>query len=149
MRFENSQGWIEIEFENYAEDSEFWRSGLVDERNSVELGFNFSLEEIGWGCVGEEYFLTTDIKELATGAAKVLFSSIKEFSYSVAFPYGVLLDTEFCKFRFSRCENGIEVNLRIWDGLCEYIEITQIFDDQGFEAIVQDLKEATKRFHVR
>ena len=25
MRFENSQGWIEIEFENYAEDSEFWK----------------------------------------------------------------------------------------------------------------------------
>lgn len=85
MRFENSQGWIEIEFENYAEDSVFWRSGLFDERNSVELGFNFSLKENGWGCVGEEYFLTTDIKELATGTAKVLFSTLRNFLIPLLF----------------------------------------------------------------
>ena len=74
MRLENEQGWIEIEFEDFAENATCRRNDLFDERNSVEIGINFSIEGIGWGCVGDEYFQTTDIKSLATGTAEVLFS---------------------------------------------------------------------------
>ena len=105
MRFENDQGWVEIEFENYANETGAWRNGLTDERNCVELGFRFSLKEIGWGCVGGEYFLTTDIKVLAEGTSAVLASVTDSFSHSVSFPYEVICEEkEFCRISFSgRC----------------------------------------------
>ena len=150
MRFESEQGWIEIEFNHYAEDSACWRSGLFDEQNSVELGFDFSLDGIGWGCVGDEYFLTTDIRALERGASDVLCSAIDQFSHSISFPYAVLLeDKEFCRFSFCRCDEGIQVDLRIWDGLCEHLEIVQVFDEPSFAEIVSELKQATKKFPVR
>ena len=61
MRLENEQGWIEIEFDHYAEEGCYMRDGLFDVHNSVELGFNFSIEGIGWGSVGDEYVQTSDV----------------------------------------------------------------------------------------
>ena len=150
MRFTSEQGWIEITFDHYATDAEAWSSGLYDEKNSVELGFDFSLEEIGWGCVGFEYVLTTDIKAIEKGARDILNSFTDEFSYSVSFPYPVLLDDkEFCVFRFSRNDEDIKVDLRIWDGLCEYIKITQVLNKDAFSAVAEELIQAALKFPVR
>lgn len=150
MRFTSEQGWIEITFDHYAEDAGCWRGGLFDEKNSVELGFDFSLKEVGWGCVGDEYFLTTDIKAIEKGACDILSYVTDMFSYSVSFPYPVLLDDkEFCAFSFSRNDEDIKVDLRIWDGLCEYIKITQVLDKNAFLAVAEELTQAASKFPVR
>ena len=149
MRLENEQGWIEIEFDHYAEEGCYMRDGLFDVHNSVELGFNFSIEGIGWGSVGDEYVQTSDIAKLAEGAASVLNSKADGFYHSVLFPYECIGESEFCRFDFSRNESGIAVHLRIWDGLCEYIELTQILTETGFSEIVDELRNAANRFPVR
>ena len=149
MRLENEQGWIEIEFDHYAEEGCYMRDGLFDVHNSVELGFNFSIEGIGWGSVGDEYVQTTDIAKLAEGSVSVLNSKVDSFSYSVLFPHKCIGSSEFCRFDFSRNEMGITVHLHIWDGLCEYIELTQLLTETGFSEIVDELRNAANRFPVR
>ena len=149
MRLENEQGWIEIEFDHYAEEGCYMRDGLFDAHNSVELGFNFSIEGIGWGSVGDEYVQTTDIAKLAEGAASVLNSKADSFSHLVLFPYKCIGISEFCKFDFARNESGIAVHLHIWDGLFEYIELTQILDETSFADIANELRNAANRFPVR
>ena len=149
MRLENEQGWIEIEFDHYAEEGCYMRDGLFDVHNSVELGFNFSIEGIGWGSVGAEYVQTTDIAKLAEGAASVLNSKADSFSHWVSCPYKCIGISEFCRFDFARNESGIAVHLHIWDGLCEYIELTQILTETGFSEIVDELRNAANRFPVR
>ena len=149
MRLENEQGWIEIEFDHYAEEGCYMRDGLFDAHNSLELGFNFSVEGIGWGSVGDEYVQTTDIAKLAEGSVSVLNSKVDSFSYSVLFPYNCIGESEFCRFDFSRNECGIAVHLRIWDGLFEYIELTQILDETSFADIADELRSAANRFPVR
>ena len=125
------------------------RDGLFDAHNSVEIGFNFSIEGIGWGSVGDEYVQTSDIAKLAEGAASVLNSKADSFSHLVLFPYKCIGISEFCKFDFARNESGIAVHLHIWDGLCEYIELTQILTETGFSEIVDELRNAANRFPVR
>ena len=125
------------------------RDGLFDAHNSVELGFNFSIEGIGWGSVGDEYLQTSDIAKLAEGAASVLNSKADSFSHLVLFPYKCIGISEFCRFDFARNESGIAVHLHIWDGLCEYIELTQILTETGFSEIVDELRNAANRFPVR
>lgn len=149
MRLENEQGWIEIEFDHYAEEGGYMRDGLFDAHNSVEIGFNFSIEGIGWGSVGDEYVQTSDIAKLAKGAASVLNSKADSFSHLVLFPYKCIGISEFCRFDFARNESGIAVHLHIWDGLCEYIELTQILTETGFSEIVDELRNAANRFPVR
>ena len=149
MRLENEQGWIEIEFDHYAEEGCYMRDGLFDVHNSVELGFNFSIEGIGWGSVGDEYVQTSDIAKLAEGATIILHSKTDHFTHSVLFPYKCIGESEFCRFDFSRNEMGITVHLHIWDGLCEYIELTQILTETGFSEIVDELRNAANRFPVR
>ena len=125
------------------------RDGLFDAHNSVELGFNFSIEGIGWGSVGDEYVQTSDIAKLAEGATITLHSKTDHFTHSVLFPYKCIGESEFCRFDFSRNEMGITVHLHIWDGLCEYIELTQILTETGFSEIVDELRNAANRFPVR
>ena len=149
MRLENEQGWIEIEFDHYAEEGCYMRDGLFDAHNSVEIGFNFSIEGIGWGSVGDEYVQTSDIAKLAEGATITLHSKTDHFTHSVLFPYKCIGESEFCRFDFSRNEMGITVHLHIWDGLCEYIELTQILTETGFSEIVDELRNAANRFPVR
>ena len=149
MRLENEHGCIEIEFDHYAEEGCYMRDGLFDVHNSVELGFNFSIEGIGWGSVGDEYVQTTDIAKLAEGAASVLNSKADGFYHSVLFPYECIGESEFCWFDFSRNESGIAVHLRIWVGLFEYIELTQILDESSFADIAGELRSAANRFPVR
>ena len=149
MRLENEQGWIEIEFDHYAEEGCYMRDGLFDVHNSVELGFNFSIEGIGWGSVGDEYVQTTDIAKLAEGATITLHSKTDHFTHSALFPYKCIGISEFCRFDFARNESGIAVHLHIWDGLCEYIELTQILTETGFSEIVDELRNAANRFPVR
>ena len=149
MRLENEQGWIEIEFDHYAEEGCYMRDGLFDVHNSVELGFNFSIEGIGWGSVGDEYLQTTDIARLAEGAENILHSKTDHFTHSALFPYKCIGISEFCRFDFARNESGIAVHLHIWDGLCEYIELTQILTETDFSEIVDELRNAANRFPVR
>ena len=149
MRHENEQGWIEIEFDHYAEEGCYMRDGLFDVHNSVELGFIFSIEGIGWGSVGDEYVQTTDIARLAEGAEKILHSKTDHFTHSALFPYKCIGISEFCRFDFARNESGIAVHLHIWDGLCEYIELTQILTETGFSEIADELRNAANRFPVR
>ena len=149
MRLENEQGWIEIEFDHYAEEGCYMRDGLFDAHNSVELGFNFSIEGIGWGSVGDEYVQTTDIAKLAEGSVSVLNSKADSFSHLVLFPYKCIGISEFCRFDFARNESGIAVHLHIWDGLFEYIELTQILDETSFADIANELRNAANRFPVR
>ena len=149
MRLENEQGWIEIEFDHYAEEGCYMRDGLFDAHNSVELGFNFSIEGIGWGSVGDEYVQTSDIAKLAEGATIILHSKTDHFTHSALFPYKCIGISEFCRFDFARNESGIAVHLHIWDGLYEYIELTQILTETGFSEIVDELRNAANRFPVR
>ena len=149
MILESEQGWVKIEFDHYAEEGCYMRDGLFDVHNSVELGFNFSIEGIGWGSVGDEYVQTTDIAKLAEGAASVLNSKADSFSHLVSFPYKCIGISEFCRFDFARNESGIAVHLHIWDGLCEYIELTQILTETGFSEIVDELRNAANRLPVR
>ena len=149
MILESEQGWVKIEFDHYAEEGCYMRDGLFDAHNSVEIGFNFSIEGIGWGSVGDEYVQTSDIAKLAEGAASVLNSKADSFSHLVLFPYKCIGISEFCKFDFARNESGIAVHLHIWDGLCEYIELTQILTETGFSEIVDELRNAANRFPVR
>ena len=149
MRLENEQGWIEIEFDHYAEEGCYMRDGLFDAHNSVELGFNFSIEGIGWGSVGDEYVQTSDIAKLAEGATITLHSKTDHFTHSVLFPYKCIGESEFCRFDFSRNECGIAVHLRIWDGLCEYIALTQILTETSFADIADEFRNAANRFPVR
>ena len=149
MILESEQGWVKIEFDHYAEEGCYMRDGLFDVHNSVELGFNFSIEGIGWGSVGDEYVQTTDIAKLAEGSVSVLNSKVDSFSYSVLFPYNCIGESEFCRFDFSRNECGIAVHLRIWDGLFEYIELTQILDETSFADIADEFRSAANRFPVR
>ena len=149
MRLENEQGWIEIEFDHYAEEGCYMRDGLFDAHNSVEVGFNFSIEGIGWGSVGDEYVQTSDIAKLAEGAASVLNSKADSFSHLVLFPYKCIGISEFCRFDFARNESGIAVHLHIWDGLFEYIELTQILDETSFADIADEFRSAANRFPVR
>ena len=149
MRLENEQGWIEIEFDHYAEEGCYMRDGLFDAHNSVELGFNFSIEGIGWGSVGDEYVQTSDIAKLAEGATITLHSKTDHFTHSVLFPYKCIGESEFCRFDFARNESGIAVHLHIWDGLCEYIELTQILTETSFADIADELRSAANRFPVR
>ena len=149
MRLENEQGWLEIEFDHYAEEGCYMRDGLFDAHNSVELGFNFSIEGIGWGSVGDEYVQMSDIAKLAEGATITLHSKTDHFTHSVLFPYKCIGESEFCRFDFSRNEMGITVHLHIWDGLCEYIELTQILTETSFADIADELRSAANRFPVR
>ena len=149
MILESEQGWVKIEFDHYAEEGCYMRDGLFDTHNSVEIGFNFSIEGIGWGSVGDEYVQTSDIAKLAEGAASVLNSKADSFSHLVLFPYKCIGISEFCRFDFARNESGIAVHLHIWDGLCEYIELTQILTETGFSEIVDELRNAANRFPVR
>ena len=149
MILESEQGWVKIEFDHYAEEGCYMRDGLFDVHNSVEIGFNFSIEGIGWGSVGDEYVQTSDIAKLSEGAASVLNSKADSFSHSVLFPYKCIGISEFCRFDFSRNESGIAVHLHIWDGLCEYIELTQLRTETGFSEIVDELRNAANRFPVR
>lgn len=149
MILESEQGWVKIEFDHYAEEGCYMRDGLFDVHNSVELGFNFSIEGIGWGSVGDEYVQTSDIAKLAEGAASVLNSKADSFSHLVLFPYKCIGISEFCRFDFARNESGIAVHLHIWDGLCEYIELTQILTETGFSEIVDELRNAANRFPVQ
>ena len=125
------------------------RDGLFDAHNSVELGFNFSIEGIGWGSVGDEYVQTSDIAKLAEGATITLHSKTDHFTHSVLFPYKCIGESEFCRSDFSRNEMGITVHLHIWDGLCEYIELTQILTETSFADIADELRSAANRFPVR
>ena len=125
------------------------RDGLFDAHNAVELGFNFSIEGIGWGSVGDEYVQTSDIAKLAEGATIILHSKTDHFTHSVLFPYKCNGESEFCRFDFSRNEMGITVHLHIWDGLCEYIELTQILTETSFADIADELRSAANRFPVR
>ena len=149
MILESEQGWVKIEFDHYAEEGCYMRDGLFDAHNSVEIGFNFSIEGIGWGSVGDEYVQTSDIAKLAEGAASVLNSKADSFSHLVLFPYKCIGISEFCRFDFARNESGIAVHLRIWDGLFEYIELTQILDETSFADIADELRSAANRFPVR
>ena len=149
MILESEQGWVKIEFDHYAEEGCYMRDGLFDAHNSVELGFNFSIEGIGWGSVGDEYVQTSDIAKLAEGATIILHSKTDHFTRSVLFPYKCIGESEFCRFDFSRNEMGITVHLHIWDGLCEYIELTQILTETSFADIADELRSAANRFPVR
>ena len=150
MRFECDQGYVEVRFENYAGDAGCYCGNLPNERNCVELCLNFSLKRIGWGCVRDEYMMTSDIAALANGAAQICLAKADSFSHATMFLYEVLLkDRTFSRFRFCRRAEGIEVALRIWDGLCDYIEITQQLDETAFGELADELAAASRQFPER
>ena len=148
MRIEREDGWIDLTFYDYAEDAGCWRGNLIDAHNSVELGYSFSMIDTGWGVVGSEYFKTTDIAALSKGISEIQYSKRDRFFYAVLFPYKAST-SELCKFEFCRSTNGITLSLCIWDGLCEYLEISQTFDEIAFAKIANEIRCAAKKFPVR
>ena len=149
MRIQNEKDWIEIEFKQYANENEFVIQGLIDEENCVEIDFDFNIENDGWGCVGDEFFYTKDIKAIATGFSKIVFGINQSFEYSGRYPYKSLTPDPFYKFNIVRNENDILFTLIIHDRLSDYITVTEIMGLSKFEEITSEFIDATKRFPVK
>ena len=144
MRITNQNDWIEIEFRQYAKENEYMIQGLIDKDNCVEIDFNFHIENDGWGCVGDEFFYTQDIKALAEGFMKVLFGKRNLFTYSAGYPYKNSTPDPFYTFSLSRDNTQVVVTLRIHDRLSDYISVTENMELSKFERITDELKQAAK-----
>ena len=148
MRIQNEKDWITIEFSQYANENEFVIQGLIDEENCVEIIFDYNIENIGWGCVGDEFFYTKDIKEIATGFSRIVGGANLYFEYSGCRPYKSLTPDPFYKFRIVRNENIIVFTLIIHDGVSDYITVTETMELSKFEEITNEFKDAAKRFPI-
>ena len=148
MRIENQKDWIEIEFKQYAKENEYMIQDLIDEENCVGIAFDFNIENVGWGCVGDEFFYTKDIKALAEGFLKVLFGASDSFAYSAGFPYECLIPTPFYKFDVNRKDERIIFILTIYDCLSDYVTVAEEMSLSKFEDITNEFKEAVKKFPI-
>ena len=148
MRIQNEKDWIDIAFRQYANENEFVVQGLIDEENCVEIFLDYNIENIGWGCVGDEFFYTKDIKAIATGFSRIVFGVNLYFEYSGCYPYKSLTPDPFYKFRIVRNENDIVFTLIIHDRISDYITVTETMELSKFEEITNEFKDASKRFPV-
>ena len=147
MRIENNKDHIYIEFMCYAKDSLNCPSNLIDKKNSVEIYYNFN-DDDGWGSVGGEYFFTKDIKAFSEGFSKILYGSEESFKHTAPFPFkGVT--TPFATFSVNREGDEVIVSLEMYDGLCEYITVTEKMDLLKFEKITEEFQEAAKKFPIK
>lgn len=149
MKLENDQGWIKIEFVCYAPDSVCRSSNLTDEKNCVEIDFNFDITGSGWGCVGDEYFITSDIQELSNGFQNILCNNRDKFIYSGNYPYLSLSPNPFYTFFVERKNDEIKIKLKIHDRLDAYVSVEQLMPIDDFKKIADEFLEATKKFPVR
>lgn len=149
LKIENKKDWIEIEFLQYAKENEYMIQGLIDEKNCVEIVFNFNIENDGWGCVGDEFFYTKDIKEIAEGFIKVLLGICDSFNYSAGYPYECLTPPPFYTFDIKRKQENVTFVLTIHDRLSDYISVTEKMPISKFEHITNEFKIAAKQFSVK
>ena len=149
MRIENEKDWIDIEFKQYAKENEFVIQGLVDEENCVEIDFDFNIENDGWGCVGDEFFYTKDIKAIATGFSRIVYGINQCFEYSGHYPYKSLIPDPFYKFNIVQNEKMIVFSLTIHDRLSDYITVTETMELSKFEQITNEFIEAAKKFPIK
>ena len=147
MRIQNEKDWIEIEFRQYANKNEFVIEGLIDEKNCVEIDFNFNIGR-DWGCVSDEYFYTKDIKAIATGFSKIVLDENRSFKYSGCYPYKSLTPDPFYTFDIIRNENSICFTLIIHDRLSDYITVKEKMNIAKFEQIAREFIEVAKKFPV-
>lgn len=145
MRIANQKHWIKIEFLHFAKDSCHVAPPLIDEDNCVEIGFSYNIDD-DWGCVGDEFFFTKDIKALADGFSGVLLGECDSFTHSGGYPYKSLTPDPFYTFCLDRDGDRIVVSLKIHDRLIDYISVTESMDVSRFEHIVNELKAAAKTF---
>lgn len=149
MRLQSQEGWIEIEFSCYAQDSIDYLTGLFDVQNAVEIGFDYELADIGWGSVGYEYFIARDIKAIAKGFAEILLSEISHFSFSGSFPYDSLTPNPFYCIEINKREAEIEFYFKIHDRLIDYISITETMNIERFSEIAKEMSDASIKFPER
>lgn len=148
MRIENNNNWIEIEFICYVIESVCHVADIFDESNSVEIDFNFDVEDVGWGCVGDEYFHTKDIKALSEGFLKILYNETSEFVYSGDYTYKQLSNNPFYIFSLKRINEEINFELKIHDRLDDYITVLEVMSVARFKEIVDEFLVASKKFPV-
>ncbi len=148
MRIENQKEWIEIVFLQYAKENKFMTQGLIDEDNCVEILISFDLGDEGWGCAGDEFFYTRDIKALAEGFSRVFFGACNSFTYSAGYPYRGPSSEPFYTFYLNREHDQILVSLTIHDCLSEYITVTETMGLSRLESIVRELKITARNFPI-
>lgn len=145
MIFCDENGSISFEFISYANFSQ----NLFDAENSVEILFSYDVEEVGWGVGSSEYFFTYDISTLSDGCEDILFSRKSSFEFTGNFPYKINCDLDYYyKFVIKKLNDNYSVMLEIYDGLCEYISVTEIMDDIKYKKICDELREAKIKFPV-
>lgn len=146
MILKNKNDQVEIKFLHYAKDGAY-SDNLKDVDNCVEIVLAFDAEEWEWGVVTDEYFFTSDIKALAENFDNIYNGFCNQFNYSADFPYENS-QGKFYTITVTRCKNEFDVKLCIFDGLCDYIEISEKMNLLQFGKIVVEFKSAAEKFPV-
>jgi len=149
MRIENEQGFVCIELDCYMEDGHDYSDCVLDPDNAVSIKFYFDTKNFGWGSVGYEYFTTFDIAKIADGFDELAGGAIDEFSYSGAFPYQNKDANDFYYITVKKTPTGVCFTLKIYDGLMEYITLTENMSYEKFVSIKDEFIEGKKRFPIR
>ena len=146
MRIENEQYNIQIDFIGRAKDGLNVWDGSRDDANSIEIFLGFSVAD-GFGTCEGMCIPMEDIVELYDGLSSVMEKTQNSFACSKRFP-GDDREAEFFTVSSERIGEEISFTLRIFEGLWDYVELTEMMSGRKLSDIVLELKAVIDQYPV-
>ena len=144
MRVENDGYNITIKFIGRAKDGlNVWEQ-CKNDANSIEIFLGFSVED-GWGTTEGMCIPLQNIAEIYNGLSMVLNSN--PFSYSCNLPL-INSNEEFIAISADIVSNGILFFLKIYDNLCDYVQLTEVMTTAKFNDILLEIKSVLDKYPI-
>lgn len=142
MRIENNGYNISIKFIGRAKDGLNVWNELKTDANSIEIFLGFSVED-GWGTIEGMCIPLVNLTEIYNGLSRVLNN--EPFYYSCNFPFKNS-NKEFIAVSAKVISNDILFFFKIYDNLCDNIELTEVMSTTKFNDILLEIKGVLDKY---
>ena len=146
MRIENGDYNISVKFMSRAKDGLNVWDEFKEDNNSLEIFLGFSVKD-GFGSTEGMCIPLQDIYDLYNGLLSIVHQSKTYFNYSKQLPFKNCED-EFFSVSVKRINNEISFLFRIYDNLCDYVELTEIMSETKFLDIITELKSVIDKYPI-
>ena len=123
-----------------------WKK-FKNDPNTMEYFFSCSMEDEGGSSEGLCIELSA-VEKLYNGLSAILKNEKDDFAYTYYVPFLLMPNGEHFTIKAKRINNGIELYLRIWDDICDYISLTENMTISRFGEIVVVLKRVLDSFPI-